>query len=75
MLKHFAYGYGILKRNILLILLQASNHPLTDLLNLNSTPSAGGSLLVDVFSDSPAPASTDVSEENFPRWDNTRSRD
>lgn len=58
---------------MLLIFLQASSHPLTDLVNLNSTPSAGGSLLVDVFSDSPAPASTDVSEENFPRWDNTRS--
>ncbi|XP_051235851.1 AP-2 complex subunit alpha-2 isoform X3 [Dicentrarchus labrax] len=45
-----------------------STHPFTDLLNLNSTPSAGASLLVDVFSDTPSPASIDVSEENFPRF-------
>uniref|UniRef100_A0A8P4K8T7 AP-2 complex subunit alpha n=1 Tax=Dicentrarchus labrax TaxID=13489 RepID=A0A8P4K8T7_DICLA len=50
---------------------EGSTHPFTDLLNLNSTPSAGASLLVDVFSDTPSPASIDVSEENFPRWDQT----
>ncbi|XP_051235850.1 AP-2 complex subunit alpha-2 isoform X2 [Dicentrarchus labrax] len=47
---------------------KGSTHPFTDLLNLNSTPSAGASLLVDVFSDTPSPASIDVSEENFPRF-------
>ncbi|XP_070763295.1 AP-2 complex subunit alpha-2-like isoform X4 [Enoplosus armatus] len=36
--------------------------------SLDSTPSAEASLLVDVFSDSSAPASIDVSEENFPRF-------
>ncbi|XP_071345853.1 AP-2 complex subunit alpha-2 isoform X3 [Trachinotus anak] len=40
----------------------------TDLLNLNSTPSTGASLLVDVFSDSPTLTSPDVSEENFSRF-------
>uniref|UniRef100_A0A7N6F9X5 AP-2 complex subunit alpha n=1 Tax=Anabas testudineus TaxID=64144 RepID=A0A7N6F9X5_ANATE len=45
-----------------------STHPFTDLLNLNSTPSTGSSLLVDVFSDTSTPASTDVSEENFSRF-------
>lgn len=51
-------------------LLQAPSHPFTDLLNLNSPPPAagGGSLLVDVFSESAAPAPVDVSEENFSRW-------
>ncbi|XP_026149337.1 AP-2 complex subunit alpha-2 isoform X2 [Mastacembelus armatus] len=47
---------------------KGSTYPLTDLLNLNSTPSAGPSLLVDVFSDSSSPASVDVSEENFLRF-------
>ncbi|XP_026233955.1 AP-2 complex subunit alpha-2 [Anabas testudineus] len=47
---------------------QGSTHPFTDLLNLNSTPSTGSSLLVDVFSDTSTPASTDVSEENFSRF-------
>uniref|UniRef100_A0A8C2WL95 AP-2 complex subunit alpha n=1 Tax=Cyclopterus lumpus TaxID=8103 RepID=A0A8C2WL95_CYCLU len=37
-----------------------SAHPFTDLLNLNSAPSAGASLLVDVLSDSFSPASQDV---------------
>ncbi|XP_067452783.1 AP-2 complex subunit alpha-2 isoform X3 [Thunnus thynnus] len=46
----------------------SSTHPFTDLLNLNSTPSAGGSLLIDVFSDNSTPASMDVSEENFSRF-------
>ncbi|XP_075965896.1 AP-2 complex subunit alpha-2-like isoform X1 [Anarhichas minor] len=45
-----------------------SAHPFTDLLNLNSSPSAGASLLVDVLSDSSTPASADVSEENFSRF-------
>ncbi|KAM8762594.1 AP-2 complex subunit alpha-2 isoform 3-T3 [Acanthopagrus schlegelii] len=45
-----------------------TTHPFTDLLNLNSTPSAGASLLVDVFSESPAPPSVDVCEENFLRF-------
>nr|XP_046250214.1 AP-2 complex subunit alpha-2 isoform X1 [Scatophagus argus] len=48
-----------------------STQPITDLLNLNSThstPPAGPSLLVDVFSDSSAPASTEVSEEHFGRF-------
>ncbi|XP_068602772.1 AP-2 complex subunit alpha-2-like [Brachionichthys hirsutus] len=46
-----------------------STHPVTDLPNVDSAPSAGASLLVDVFSDSPAsPASIDVSEEHFPRF-------
>ncbi|GLD55625.1 AP-2 complex subunit alpha-2-like protein, partial [Lates japonicus] len=40
----------------------------TDLLNLNSTPTAGASLLVDVFSDSSTLASVEVSDENFPRF-------
>ncbi|KAL6112631.1 ap2a2 [Pungitius sinensis] len=44
------------------------SHPFTDLLNLNSTPSAGASLLVDVLLDSSTPASTDVSEDNFSRF-------
>uniref|UniRef100_A0A7N6AUB9 AP-2 complex subunit alpha n=1 Tax=Anabas testudineus TaxID=64144 RepID=A0A7N6AUB9_ANATE len=52
---------------------EGSTHPFTDLLNLNSTPSTGSSLLVDVFSDTSTPASTDVSEENFSRWSNTVS--
>ncbi|XP_041794294.1 AP-2 complex subunit alpha-2 isoform X2 [Chelmon rostratus] len=47
---------------------KGSTHPFTDLLNLNSTPSPGGSLLVDVFSDSSTPAAVDVCEENFPRF-------
>ncbi|XP_075881032.1 AP-2 complex subunit alpha-2 isoform X2 [Nelusetta ayraudi] len=49
---------------------KASSHPFTDLLNLNSTPAAagGGSLLVDVFSESAAAAPGDVSEENFSRF-------
>lgn len=55
--------------DVLLTLLQASTHPFTDLLNLNSPPATGGgSLLVDVFSESVAPAAVDVSEENFSRW-------
>ncbi|XP_070763140.1 AP-2 complex subunit alpha-2-like isoform X2 [Enoplosus armatus] len=45
-----------------------STHLFTDLQSLDSTPSAEASLLVDVFSDSSAPASIDVSEENFPRF-------
>lgn len=57
------------KQNVLSTLLQASSHPFTDLLNLNSPPAAGGgSLLVDVFSESVAPAPADVSEDNFSRW-------
>ncbi|KAM8894143.1 AP-2 complex subunit alpha-2-like isoform 2-T2 [Spinachia spinachia] len=44
------------------------SHPFTDLLNLNSTPSAGASLLVDVLLDSSTPASADVSEDNFSRF-------
>ena len=56
-----------------MFLFQGTTHPFTDLLNLNSTPSAGASLLVDVFSESPAPASVDVCEENFLRWDHTVS--
>ncbi|XP_036952197.1 AP-2 complex subunit alpha-2 isoform X3 [Acanthopagrus latus] len=47
---------------------KGTTHPFTDLLNLNSTPSAGASLLVDVFSESPAPPSVDVCEENFLRF-------
>ncbi|XP_030580072.1 AP-2 complex subunit alpha-2 isoform X1 [Archocentrus centrarchus] len=46
-----------------------STHSFTDVLNLNSTPSSGASLLIDVFSESSAPpAAIDVSEENFPRF-------
>ncbi|XP_044043423.1 AP-2 complex subunit alpha-2 isoform X3 [Siniperca chuatsi] len=45
-----------------------STHAFTDLLSLNSTPSTGASLLVDVFSNTSTPASVDVSEENFPRF-------
>ncbi|XP_054466104.1 AP-2 complex subunit alpha-2-like isoform X1 [Anoplopoma fimbria] len=45
-----------------------SAHPFTDLLNLNSTPSAGASVLVDVLSDISTPAILDVSEENFSRF-------
>ncbi|KAM3625270.1 uncharacterized protein V6R79_009391 [Siganus canaliculatus] len=47
---------------------KASAHAFTDLVNLNSTPPAGGSLLVDVFSDNAAPSAADVSEENFFRF-------
>ncbi|XP_037606900.1 AP-2 complex subunit alpha-2-like isoform X3 [Sebastes umbrosus] len=43
-------------------------HPFTDLLNLNSPPPSGASLLVDVLSDISSPASADVSEENFSRF-------
>ncbi|XP_054868538.1 AP-2 complex subunit alpha-2 isoform X1 [Amphiprion ocellaris] len=46
----------------------ASAHPFTDVLNLNSSPSTGPSLLVDVFSDSSTSASVDVSEDNFSRF-------
>ncbi|XP_017275066.1 AP-2 complex subunit alpha-2 isoform X2 [Kryptolebias marmoratus] len=45
-----------------------SAHSFTDKLNLNSTPSSGPSLLVDVFSDVSSPAATDMSEEHFPRF-------
>ncbi|KAF1392426.1 hypothetical protein PFLUV_G00027750 [Perca fluviatilis] len=45
-----------------------SSHPFTDLLNLNSTPSAGASLLVDVLSDISTPAPINVSEDNFSRF-------
>ncbi|XP_044043328.1 AP-2 complex subunit alpha-2 isoform X2 [Siniperca chuatsi] len=47
---------------------KGSTHAFTDLLSLNSTPSTGASLLVDVFSNTSTPASVDVSEENFPRF-------
>ncbi|XP_049418909.1 AP-2 complex subunit alpha-2 isoform X2 [Epinephelus fuscoguttatus] len=47
---------------------KAPTQPLTDLLNLNSPPPAGPSLLVDVLSESSTPASIDVSEENFSRF-------
>ncbi|XP_051797884.1 AP-2 complex subunit alpha-2 isoform X2 [Acanthochromis polyacanthus] len=47
---------------------KASAHPFTDILNLNSTPSTGPNLLVDVFSDSSTSASVDVSEDNFFRF-------
>ncbi|KAL3066057.1 AP-2 complex subunit alpha-2-like isoform X2 [Trematomus bernacchii] len=55
---------------------KAPSHPFTDLLNMNSSPAAGASLLVDVLSDlsSPAPAPTtgpgptDVCEEHFSRF-------
>ncbi|XP_062275477.1 AP-2 complex subunit alpha-2 isoform X1 [Scomber scombrus] len=48
----------------------SSSHPFTDLMNMNSTPSAGGggSLLIDVFSDNSSPASMDASEDNFFRF-------
>ncbi|XP_029318759.1 AP-2 complex subunit alpha-2-like [Cottoperca gobio] len=45
-----------------------SSHPFTDLLNLNSSPSAGASLLVDVLSDMSSAAPSDLSEENFSRF-------
>uniref|UniRef100_A0A668RDM3 AP-2 complex subunit alpha n=1 Tax=Oreochromis aureus TaxID=47969 RepID=A0A668RDM3_OREAU len=46
-----------------------STHSFTDVLNLNSAPSSGANLLIDVFSESSAsPAATEVSEENFPRF-------
>ncbi|XP_031146531.1 AP-2 complex subunit alpha-2-like isoform X2 [Sander lucioperca] len=47
---------------------KGSSHPFTDLLNLNSTPSAGASLLVDVLSDISTPAPITVSEDNFSRF-------
>ncbi|XP_034735587.1 AP-2 complex subunit alpha-2-like isoform X2 [Etheostoma cragini] len=47
---------------------KGSSHPFTDLLNLNSTPSAGASLLVDVMSDISTPAPINVSEDNFSRF-------
>ncbi len=57
----------------MMFLSQASTQPFTDLLSLNSTPSSGASLLVDVFSDSSTSAPVDVCEENFSRWDHTVS--
>ncbi|TKS70378.1 C Adaptor protein complex AP-2 subunit alpha-2 [Collichthys lucidus] len=48
--------------------LKGSTHPFTDLLNLNSTPPSGASLLVDVFSDISTAAPAEVCEENFPRF-------
>lgn len=51
------------------VALQGSIHPFTDLLNLNSAPSAAANpLIVDLYESSPA-ASIDVCEENFQRWD------
>ncbi|XP_042340587.1 AP-2 complex subunit alpha-2 isoform X2 [Plectropomus leopardus] len=47
---------------------KAPSHPFTDLLNLNSPPATGASLLVDVLSESSTPASIEVSEENFSRF-------
>ncbi|XP_013862689.1 AP-2 complex subunit alpha-2 [Austrofundulus limnaeus] len=48
---------------------KVSTHSFTDKLNVNSTPSTGASLLVDVFSDvSNTPAPNDVSEEHFLRF-------
>ncbi|KAG8001644.1 AP-2 complex subunit alpha-2, partial [Nibea albiflora] len=47
---------------------KGSAHPFTDLLNLNSTPPTGPSLLVDVFSDISTAAPAEVCEENFPRF-------
>ncbi|KAE8276926.1 AP-2 complex subunit alpha-2 [Larimichthys crocea] len=47
---------------------KGSTHPFTDLLNLNSTPPSGASLLVDVFSDISTAAPAEVCEENFPRF-------
>ncbi|XP_029904002.1 AP-2 complex subunit alpha-2 [Myripristis murdjan] len=40
----------------------------SDLLALSPAPSAGASLLVDVFSESSAPAAADVYEDNFARF-------
>lgn len=70
---NWLYKYNMLKINTLLFLSQGTTHPFTDLLNLNSTPPAGASLLIDVFSDNPAPPSMDVSEENLHRWDHIRN--
>ncbi|XP_008308524.1 AP-2 complex subunit alpha-2 isoform X2 [Cynoglossus semilaevis] len=47
---------------------KVSSPSFTDLLNLNSTPSAGNTLLVDVFSDNSTFSATEVSEENFARF-------
>uniref|UniRef100_A0A3Q2PV66 AP-2 complex subunit alpha n=1 Tax=Fundulus heteroclitus TaxID=8078 RepID=A0A3Q2PV66_FUNHE len=47
---------------------QGPIHTSTDILNLNSTPSSGASLLVDVFSDMANPAPTEGSEDHFPRF-------
>uniref|UniRef100_A0A4W6D740 AP-2 complex subunit alpha n=1 Tax=Lates calcarifer TaxID=8187 RepID=A0A4W6D740_LATCA len=55
-------------RRNMIFLSQGSTPSFTDLLNLNSTPTAGASLLVDVFSDSSTLASVEVSDENFPRF-------
>uniref|UniRef100_A0AAX7SNB4 AP-2 complex subunit alpha n=1 Tax=Astatotilapia calliptera TaxID=8154 RepID=A0AAX7SNB4_ASTCA len=54
---------------LLVSVFQSSTHSFTDVLNLNPAPSSGANLLIDVFSESSAPAAaTDVSEENFPRF-------
>ncbi|XP_053709649.1 AP-2 complex subunit alpha-2 isoform X1 [Synchiropus splendidus] len=45
-----------------------TSQPFTDLLNLNSPPATGASLLVDVFSDSFTTAAAEVSEESFTRF-------
>ncbi|XP_053709651.1 AP-2 complex subunit alpha-2 isoform X2 [Synchiropus splendidus] len=47
---------------------QNTSQPFTDLLNLNSPPATGASLLVDVFSDSFTTAAAEVSEESFTRF-------
>lgn len=53
---------------MLVSVFQSSAHSFTDVLNLNSAPSSGANLLIDVFSESSAPpAATEVSEENFLR--------
>ncbi|KAK5607991.1 AP-2 complex subunit alpha-2, partial [Crenichthys baileyi] len=44
------------------------SHTFTDTLNLNTTPSSGASLLVDVFSDISNPAPTEGSDEHFSRF-------
>ncbi|XP_008403154.1 AP-2 complex subunit alpha-2 isoform X2 [Poecilia reticulata] len=44
------------------------SHTFTDNLNVNSAPSSGASLLVDVFSDFSSAAPTESSDEHFPRF-------
>ncbi|XP_007568308.1 PREDICTED: AP-2 complex subunit alpha-2 isoform X2 [Poecilia mexicana] len=44
------------------------SHTFTDNLSVNSAPSSGASLLVDVFSDFSSAAPTESSDEHFPRF-------
>ncbi|XP_015255897.1 PREDICTED: AP-2 complex subunit alpha-2-like [Cyprinodon variegatus] len=54
--------------DLMMFLLQSPSLGFNDALNLNSTPSSGASLLVDVFTDLSNPAPTEGSDEHFTRF-------